>query len=51
MKTYAGKQEAAVAQTARIAEVEKIQGHPKSWDRYIASRQKQVKEQSNAKKR
>ena len=51
MKSYADKRDSAVSQTARVEEVEKIQGHPKSWDQYIAKRQKQVKEQSHAKKR
>lgn len=44
MKSYADKRDAATSQTARIEEVQKIQGHPKQWDRYIAARQKAVKE-------
>ena len=47
MKTVTEK----TTHAAKIAEkVEKIEaGHPKEWDRYIASRQKQVKTQSKGK--
>lgn len=48
--SYEQKRDAAISQTARVEEAESIAGHPKRWDKYIEKRQKQVKEQSRARK-
>lgn len=47
MKSYEDKKTAAVSQSKRVEKT--TQDHPKSWDRYIANRQKQVKEQKKGK--
>lgn len=47
--SYAEKRDAAISHTNRVAEVEKIAGHPKQWDRYVEKRQKQVKIQKRGK--
>lgn len=47
-QTYEQKRDAATSQTQRVEEFQRIQGHPKAWDRYIAKRQKTVKEISRA---